>query len=215
VLQIAFMVLLSGVLAAAVVSCAVMGLLQIRRTRVLAREANKLGMRFSRDDPFDVSRRYANFALMSSGHSLRASNVIYGRLSRRPVRAFDFRYEVGHGTRRVTRRYSVVVMETDRQLPRLLMWHDRDAGDAPLEARQGDGHLACWTYRGSDDLAASARDACLALADDAVSIETSGTSLMAFSSAGSRGRGYAERLTRTVAALETLDRAVWQSAPSE
>lgn len=204
-LQIILTVLLVVVLTAAVVSFVVMGLSQIRRTRALARVAHKLGLRFSADDPFDLPRRYADFALIANGHSPHANNVTYGRLAGRLVREFDFRYEVGHGTQRAGRHYHVVVLETDRKLPDLLMWNDSDAEAAPLRCRGIDGHVACWSYRGNSALAAALADAREELADQGTSIEAGAGGLMVFTPLASRSASYAGRLLRIVRAVENID----------
>jgi len=171
-------VLLVGVLAAAVVAFAVTGALQRRRTRALARKAHEMGMRFSPTDPFDVPRRYAQFALISAGHSPRANNVIYGGVKGLPLRMFDFRYEVGHGTRRMARHYSVVMVETDQAPPPMLMWNDLDAGNAPLDILWAELHLAGWTCLGDETLAETLADVCRPMAAEGVSVQVCRTTLM-------------------------------------
>ena len=204
-LQIAFIMLLVGVLAAVVVSFVIMGLMQLGRTRTLGREAHALGMRFSAADPFDVPRRYADFALVSSGHSPRANNVTYGRLADWRLRAFDFRYEVGHGTRRATRHYSVIVVEADRELPAVLMWHDQDIEAAPLQARNSDAHVGSWTYRGNPELAAMLTNACIDFVEEGTSLEACDSALMVFTPVRRREAGYADRLTKTIRAIEVIE----------
>lgn len=152
-MQTAFTALLIGVLLASVISFVVMGLVQVRRSNALARQANQRSFRFSPEDQFAMPARFADFALFRSGHSLRAHNVTDGRLIGWPVRAFDFRYEVGHGPRRQTRHYVVTVVETDLELDEALLWSDRDASAMPVSARRRDGHVGCWSYLGSGRLA--------------------------------------------------------------
>jgi hypothetical protein len=171
VFHAAFEYLLIAVLVAAVVSFVVMGLAKMRRSRWLARAAHQRGNRFFRDDPFDVPRRYAHFALISSGHSPCANNVTDGRLGGRSARAFDFRCELGHGTRRITRHYSVLVVGAADCPQRLLMWSDADAEGAPLVARDAQGHVGGWACTGPADLAALAERACPGLAESGTSIE--------------------------------------------
>jgi len=154
VLQLAFVAILILVLVAAVVSFVVMGLLQVRRSNVLAREAHEMQMRFDRDDPFDMPQRYGQFALMACGHSCAAHNVTHGRLAGQPVRAFDFRYEVGHGTRRMTRHYRVVVLETGLPLPPVLMWNHHDLEAPPLAAEAAGAVLDEWLCQGDEVFAA-------------------------------------------------------------
>lgn len=160
-------------------------------------------MRFSADDPFDVPRRYADFALICGGHSPKADNVIYGRLGGRRVRAFDFRYEVGHGTRRMTRHYAVVVVEVERDLPRVLMWNDDDAESSPLPTRSADGHIACWSYRGDPEAAVALKNALGDLMSEGASVQTCGTGLMLF--APVRRREGRRRLMEAVRATDTVD----------
>jgi len=199
----AFIVLLVGVLVASVVSFAIMGLLQRRRTRRIARKAHEMGMRFSSDDPFDMPRRYAGFALMGSGHSPKAGNVTYGRLDGQPVRAFDFRYEVGHGTRRLTRHYSVIVSETDTPTPPVLMWHEQDAECAPLAVRSSDRQTACWRYVGSEAIASALAEACMPLAEDGLSLQIFGTAVM-FCVPKRRGGRYTDRLGEVMAVVARI-----------
>jgi hypothetical protein len=141
-------VLLLAAPAAAVIAFAVGGAIQARRRNRLARAAHEAGLLFSADDPFDVPRRYGDFALIGAGHGGRATNVTYGRLGGLPIRAFDFRYEIGHGTRRHTRHYAVVVVETGAPLPKFSLWSSREDDLAPLAVRQAEGSLGGWDYRG-------------------------------------------------------------------
>ncbi|MCL2700676.1 MAG: hypothetical protein FWE88_03155 [Phycisphaerae bacterium] len=147
-----------GILLLLVLSLAAAGLavltvvsLRQRRRMRLARVASDLGFRYSREDLFNVPVRYAEFALVTSGHCLLASNVISGHLEGLAVRAFDFQYEVGHGTRRMTRQYGVVVVEMPSPLPRLLMWHNGDF--TPIPARQATQTRGPWSFLGNAELA--------------------------------------------------------------
>lgn len=146
--QTILVVLLLAAPVAAVIVFAVGGVLQVRRRDRLARAAHEAGLLFSAQDPFDIARRYAGFALIGAGHSGRATNVTYGRLDGLPVRAFDFRYEIGHGTRRSARHYAVVVVESPHPLAPFLLWRAQDADMAPLAARAPSGRLGDWDCRG-------------------------------------------------------------------
>lgn len=170
--------MLIGAIAAASVSFVVMGLAQMRRTRALARRAHGAGLKFSGDDPFDMPRRYANFSLIALGHSPQAHNVSYGRLAGWLVRTFDFHYEIGHGPRRITRHYSVVVAETDLDLPAVTIWNNRDAEYAPLAIRQSGNHVACWTFIGDERLARTIAHVGWPLAESGFSAETCGSVVM-------------------------------------
>lgn len=148
---------------------------------------------------------------MGSGHSQRASNVTYGRLEDRVVRAFDFRYEGGHGTQRVSRHYEVVVLEVDRQLPSLLMWSDHDQELAPLVTMGCDGHLVAWNFKGDRDLASVLAGARKEWADRAVSFEAGPCGLMVFSKAKRRIGSFAGDLVETVRAMALTDLLVEKS----
>jgi len=177
-MQAFFVVVMVSVLVVSVAFFVVMGLRQKRRTEALSRRAHEMGLRFSVTDPFDIPRRYGDFALVANGHGGRAENVAYGRVGAWPLRGFDFRYELGHGTRRVTKLYSVVVVETELHLPTVLMWNDADVEFAPITSRHCDGRLDCWTYAGEETFARVLAGACGDLAGDAASIETRGSVLM-------------------------------------
>ncbi len=180
-----FQAILIALLIAAVLAAALVGLRQSARSRGMARLAHRHQLRFSGSDPFDVPRRYADFGLMRSGHSPRAYNVVHGRSDRLGLRSFDFRYEVGHGTHRLTRQYHCVVLELPHDLPPALLWHESDPEGAPLEARQIDGTVGPWTYRGSDEVARALAEACAELADLQASIETNGSvALFCFAGGG-------------------------------
>ena len=155
--QTILIVLLLAAPLAAVIAFAIGGVLQVRRRDRLARAAHEAGLLFSADDPFDVARRYAAFVIIGAGHGGRATNVTYGRLDGLPVRAFDFRYEIGHGTRRSTRNFAVVVVESPDSLPPFLLWRAQDADLAPLSARGPADRLDAWDCRGPGAARAVAR----------------------------------------------------------
>lgn len=198
------MILLSCVLLIAVISFAVMALMQVRRTRLAKRDAQKLNMRFSPEDPFDIPHRYGDSVLVTSGHSPWATNVTYGRVAGRRVRAFDFRYEVGHGTRRMTRHYAVVVIETDYQLPHLLMWHDADAQFSPVQVRTSDGHIGYWEYCGDSELAETLSDVCKTTGSEVISLQTCGKGLMVFEPVGKRRKRSAKLLQHALSVAAAI-----------
>ena len=143
------MLILVVALIAAVISFLVMGILHEKRTRKISAMAFACSFRFSREDPFDIPQRYRDFVLISCGHSPRAFNVTYGQVDSWTLRSFDFRYEVGHGTRRMSRLYSVVVIDTQLKLPDVMMWNYSDSDNAPLEIMQVDGHIGRWSFTGN------------------------------------------------------------------
>ena len=144
-----FIVLLVGVLIASVISLVAMGWLQHRRTNALARKAHEMSMHFSPSDIFDIGCTYRNFALITSGHSPRIENVTYGRIKGKTIRAFDFRYEIGHSMERLTKHYYVIVVETQREMAKVIMWHEADASAEALSLPLGDQRVEKWLYRGS------------------------------------------------------------------
>lgn len=153
-MQTLFTWLLMIVLAGSVLSLLAMGLGLFRRANRLAQQAHQDLMSFATSDPFDIPARYRNLALIHSGHSAHAHNVTYGRLGGWPVRACDFRFEAGHGTRRLSRHYSLALAETDMNLGEVLMWHDQDQDNAPLALRQGVTQQGPWQCVGDLPLAA-------------------------------------------------------------
>jgi len=176
--QDTFTLLLIGVLVASVISFVVMGLRQLCRTNSLARKAHEMDLHFSPSDPFDVPRRYGSFALISSGHGPRAYNVTHGRVRGVPVRAFDFRYEVGHATRRMTRHYAVIVVHTHMVLDKLVMWHVDDVQAAPLSSGACTTRIDKWMCCGDLALARALVEASGPLADQAASAEVRNGTIM-------------------------------------
>ena len=195
---------LMAVLAAAVVSCVVMGLTKARRSRWLAGLAHEKGRRFFRDDPYDIPRRYAGFALISCGHSPRANNVTDARLGGRPARTFDFRAELGHGARRQTRYFCVAVTEAPAVGGEVLLWHDGDREFAPLAARLSMGRVGPWSYRGPRSLAAGVISACEASEDEPVCVEVREDTVMIAAPAGGRRSGGEGGFAQLAAVLSAL-----------
>ena len=171
-----------------------------RRTE-LARLAGDLGFRYSREDPFDIPGRYASFALLASGHSPAAVNVISGHLEGLSVRAFDFQYEAGHGTRRMTRRYGVVLLETDLPQPRLLMWHNGDF--APVPARLATRTQGPWSLLGDVALTDAFLSACASWFPHGGCVEINGPAVL-LAAPGLTGRNNLPPLPDIVKAIKPL-----------
>jgi len=205
-IQYAFTAVLISVLLAASAAFTVMGMGKVRRRRRLARQAHEHGLKFFPEDPYDVPRRYADFAVISSGHSPCANNVTSGGVGARPVRAFDFRCELGHGTRRLTRLYSVAVGEARRDLGTLLMWHTGDADLAPLAARGAALAVGPWSCIGSPDLARTVQHACQALADARPSIEVRGPVVLVAAPVSRSVRNYALGVEDMGAILDAMEK---------
>jgi hypothetical protein len=94
------------------------------------------------------------------------------------VRAFDFRYEIGHATRRMTRHYAVIAVQTAMSLGKLIMWHVDDIQAAPLSNNLGARRVGKWICRGDLELARVLSDAAAGLVDRPVSIEVRNGTLM-------------------------------------
>ncbi len=163
--------LLVAVLTVSVAAFCVMGVRQRRRRRVLKEAAAEMKLAFSAADMDDLPLRYSDLTLIGSGHSRRADNIASGRVGHWRVRVFDFRYEVGHGVRRLTRYYSAAIAELAGPLESVLMWHRRDMANAPLQARDADGTAGNWVYLGSEATAHKLAHACAPLAELAVSMQ--------------------------------------------
>ena len=204
-MQDTFTLLLIGVLIASVVSFVVMGLRQLRRTNSLARKAHEMDMHFSPSDLFDVPRRYGGFALISSGHGPRAYNVTHGRVRGVPVRAFDFRYEVGHATRRTTRHYAVIVVQTHMVLGELVMWHIDDAQAAPLSSSIAARRVGKWMCCGDMELAYTLAEASGPLGDQFASAEVRNDTIMFCIPIVKRRQDYTESLGRVDRVLMRIE----------
>ena len=186
-MDIVFKALLAFILLAAALSIIVMAVVQHRRVVSMGAMAHGMNMLFSTEDPFDLMRRYPDLVLFSAGHSGRVSNVAYGRVDSLPVRAFDFRYEAGHGTRRITRSYSVVVVETPSGLEPLLMWNSADLDCAPPAAQVGCSQIGRWLLQGSPQDARRLEAMCEDLSGEAISIQRMGDAIALFAPARSAG----------------------------
>ncbi len=199
-----FLIILIGALGASLVVLTWMGLSQRRRRRLLAQAAHEMGMKFSPSDLFDVGQRYEGFVLIPVGHSRKAENVLYGSCEGWTLRAFDLSFEVGHGPRRLERRYSVIVAETTLDLPPALLWHAADYDHPPLAVRRTVGKQGVWGVVQGIDVAAALADAFNAFAEEPLSIQTVGRSVILALADRWQPRKLPERLRRTIAALETL-----------
>ncbi|NLF29859.1 MAG: hypothetical protein GX591_03105 [Planctomycetes bacterium] len=148
--------LLVAVLAVGLGTCMAMllamGAAQRRRRRQLARLADRCGLRFSWRDPFGLVQRYGACRLMQAGHSGYVDGVLHGQFRGWNVRMFDFHFEVGHGPRRLVRRYCVIASELPEALGPAFVWRGGDkAMAAPLpSARRLEGD-----WYGSGDAALS------------------------------------------------------------
>lgn len=200
------MVMLVVALLATVGYVVVLGIRQWLRARTLARLAGERTLRFSRDDAWNLPEQFCDFALMRCGHSARASHISHGRLHGQNIRAFNFRYEVGHGTRRMTRHYGVVVAEMAAPMPETLMWNRHDAEHAPADMHQADREVGCWACTGNGVLADIVRDGALSLAEEGLSVQAQGKHVM-FALPGWQGEwwNYTMWLDQVAALLDQMN----------
>jgi hypothetical protein len=199
------MAILTVALLATVVSFVVMGIRQNCHTRRLARQADEQGLHFSPDDPFDIPERYRRFALLSCGHSPRARNVTHGRLDALPLRVFEFCYEIGHGTRRTTCRYTAVIVDLQTEVDDLMMWNHSDAEQAPLETRQVHGDVGCWSYCGATHLANRLSRTAGGLASEGLSLQVRDSEvLFCLPGTQTRGRDYFTWLNEAVSLVHAI-----------
>ncbi len=109
-----------------------MGFRRWRRRGRLTRLAHQCGLRFSARDTFGLAQRYQGCYLMQSGHSAHAANVLFGQFGAWRLRLFDYHFEVGHGPRRVARRFSVVAADIPEAGAGAFCWRDGPAGTLGL-----------------------------------------------------------------------------------
>ena len=152
--------LLVVLLVGGVIGFAILGLRQRWRRRRLAMRCAARELEFVPNDPFNAPCYFSDFALMSAGHNPRAQNVSQGPLNGWRLRAFDLGYEVGHGIRRNSRQYSVLVLEGAHDLSDVLMWHRDDASGAPMRAAQGERLIGPWVFSGDAATASRLSHAC-------------------------------------------------------
>lgn len=210
-MQLIFLVILIGALAAGVIVLALLGWAQRRRRLKLTRVAHAMGLKFSADDPFDLTNRYRGFVLPSAGHSPRADNVIYGRHRGWSVRAFDYYFEAGHGPHRLGRRYGVIVADTDVDLRRALMWHGADPGPVPIAAATPGGEAGPWHVVHGGASAAALAEAFGGFADEPVNVQTDRRSVMLCAAGRWKPDDLSRRIDAAVGGLENL-KARWGGA---
>jgi hypothetical protein len=202
--QFAFVLILIGALGVGLIALGSMGWRQYRRRSALERVAHEMGMKFSTKDPFDLTRRYPTFVLTWAGHSPCAENVIHGRYKGWNLRAFDYRYEAGHGPGRLVRRYSVVAADTDLDLPAALMWRMEDASHVPMAVQRPWARLGPWLVVSGGQLPAVLTEAFGELAGQPVSVQIGDRSVLLCSAVRWQAKEFAARMDQATAALGVL-----------
>ncbi|MCK4624807.1 MAG: BatA domain-containing protein [Phycisphaerae bacterium] len=203
-MQFAFPLILILALGVGIVVLIWMGWSRRRRLNMLSRKAGEMGMRFSANDPFDMARRHSGFILASAGHSGRAENIIHGRYDGWHLRAFDYYFEVGHGSRRLSRRYSVIAADTDLDLGDVLMWSDDDTDNVPLIARTPTGRIGQWMVISGMEFAETVADAFSDYHDQPVDLQINNRSVIICSPVRWKPAQLAGELARAVKCLHRL-----------
>lgn len=209
-MQFAFPLILIVALGAGMVVLAWMGCSRRRRLTALARTAHEMGMRFSPDDPFDLTRHYSGLILASAGHSGRAENVIFGRYDGWALRAFDYYFEVGHGTRRLSRRYGIIAADTDLDLPDVLMWSGDDSEHIPLAVSSPLGRSGRWLIITGMAFAPTLAEAFSNYPDRPIDLQIDNGSVMICSPVRWKPAELASQLARAVECLRRLRKETTQ-----
>jgi len=184
--------LLVAVLVIAMLSFVVMGVRQRQRRYALRKAAVEMGLAFSSADAEALPLKYDNLAMVGIGHSRRAENIASGSIGHWRVRIFDFRFEVGHGVRRLTRHYCVSLTDLPEHNGDVLMWHSRDIDHAPLRLKASGQTAGQWIYLGDEAAAHRLAHACASLADSETSMELSANVLMVCCPAGNSPNAYVQ-----------------------
>ena len=195
--------ILAGGLGAVMIGLLVVGVREHLRRQAYARAAHAAGLLFAAADPFDVTSRYAGFVLCQAGHSFRAENVMHGRQAGWLLRAFDYRFEIGHGPGRQTRRYSVIAAETPLALSPALLWHEQDPL-LPLAARLAQRRVGPW--RIVEGQGERLIEALAALADEPLHVYARPGCLVLACARRWSADQMLDRIQRTAATLESLKR---------
>ena len=203
-MQFAFPLILILALGVGIVVLIWMGWSRRRRLKMLSRIAGEMGMRFSANDPFNMARHYSGFVLASAGHSGRAENIIHGRYDGWHLRAFDYYFEVGHGPRRLSRRYSIIASDTDLNLGDVLMWNADDTDHVPLVAQTPTGQIDQWMVISGMAFAKTVADAFSDYHDQPVDLQINNRSVIICSPVRWRPAHMAEELTRAAKCLHKL-----------
>jgi len=191
--------LLIAILGVATLTLAGMALSQWRRRVAWRRAAGECDLKFSLQDIFDLPRRYAGLSLMQAGHSAYADNLIYGRLDEWFLRAFDYRFEAGHGPQRVTRRYCVVAAETQLSLAGASAWRDVELDSPAALLSMGPSPAAGWHAAGDAGVAAALAACWPAEGAKAIWIQAN-EGVVLFATPGRLDRGRLVRQLRATAA---------------
>ncbi|MFW6145977.1 MAG: hypothetical protein ACOC7R_01435 [Planctomycetota bacterium] len=204
-MQVLLVVVLAGSLGACMIVLLALGVAQRRRRGQLARLAGRCGLRFSWRDPFGLVQRYGACRLMQAGHSGYVDGVLHGRFRGWNVRMFDFHFEVGHGPRRLVRRYCVVASELPQAVGPAFVWR-RDPDDKVTAAPPPSAQRLAGRWHGSGDAALS-RAICHAWDGPVCSVVIECVGRLALVATGDRLSGD-ERFAQLNAVVDCLEQLV-------
>ena len=120
------------------------------------------------------------------------------------MRAFDYRFEAGHGPRRLVRRYSVIVSDTDLDAPATLLWHEQDADHVPLAVQNPLGKLQPWLVVSGKSFAAALAGAFAEFAGEPVDLQADRRAVLLCSARRWRAADFAARIEQAAAGLTRL-----------
>ncbi|TWT41230.1 hypothetical protein RAS1_39240 [Phycisphaerae bacterium RAS1] len=155
------LIIFLGLMGLMVVIGIISGVFERRRVRALQSVAERLGMNFSKTGEEVLEQAFASFPLFTTGRYGKAACVLSGLMRRgdRPMLVFDYRYIIGRGKSRHTRRQTVVAVRLSRaRLPQFSLhpegvfdrvaaafgFNDIDLDFAPEFSRR-------WLLRGSEE----------------------------------------------------------------
>jgi len=203
-MQFIFPFILIGALGLGVIILVWLGLSQRRRERKLSRLAYQMDMRFSASDPFALVKRYASSPLFQAGHSPRARNVIYGRFRGWLIKAFDYQFEAGHGTHRLTHRYNVITAETNLSIPNVLLWNTKDNEPPPLISLLLDRKINGWYLQGDVNFANTLAKSLDGFESEMINAETFNGIIMIYIREHGKPSQIGNRIIRLVDALAKI-----------
>jgi len=198
----------ASILVVAIIVFLVMALRQVRRSRLLARLAHTEKMRFASEDPFNTPATCGELEIMQSGHNPRACNVIHGYRNGVDLRGFDYCYEIGHGPRRMTKSFYVVLVHLTFSFDEAVMlWNSADSGKVP-DMLPGPGRVGQWYYRGPQRSAESLAKLYEPVAKGPARVEARGDWLMLALRSRLRARDVISLIDKTVTLTKKLDPAM-------
>jgi hypothetical protein len=130
------------IIVACVILVMALGRRQRRHRQAMAALARRRRLVYTPEDRFNLPTRYETLRLMSRGYNRDCRHVLSGASAHGAIHCFELAYEVGFGRQQEVRQRSVVVLETEQELPPLCLDPDNAAATEPPEGGSGDADLA-------------------------------------------------------------------------